>query len=271
MVDLDLKPGSVSVMSTDMYIECAKEKLRRLKSEIYDLQKHIEELTNKQELELNKTIANAKKEEDPLIGKYILTKDGTVGKVVYRHTENNKTYIVYAGEEKLYKFYREDYVQENLIEGGTQTMISDKNIGEDIVDVLKGLTLDVIYDMLREFAQEYDMEFQTTGTQGMVNYCYSEVREQMDSKDELIGRHILFDDNTIGRIIGTNQTATYNKVYTVCDSFEPLNIQVLDEDFVEGALLDESLEKYMKDEHLGRDFSEVMLQELSDVIRGRWF
>lgn len=50
MVDLDLKPGSVSVMSTDMYIECAKEKLSRLKSEIYDLQKHIEELTKKQRI-----------------------------------------------------------------------------------------------------------------------------------------------------------------------------------------------------------------------------
>ena len=214
---------------------------------------------------------NAKKDEDPLIGKYILTEKGTVGKVVHSHIIYPTGYIVYAVVEESDKFYTEEYVQENLIEGGTQTMISDKNIGEDLADVIKGITLDAIYDMFQEFVQECDMESSTTGTYEGVNYCYSVVREQMDAKDELIGRHILFDDNTIGRVVGTTQTATYNKAYKICDSFEPLNIQVRDEDFVEGALIDESLEKYMKDEHLGGNFSEVMLQELSDAVRRRWF
>lgn len=271
MVDLDLKPGSVSVMSTDMYIECAKEKLSRLKIEMYDLQKHIEELTKKQELKLNKTTANAKKEEDPLIGKYIENEDGTVGKVVHSHIIYPTGYIVYAVVEKSDKFYSEDYVQKNLLGEEIQTMISDKNIGEDVVDAVFGLILDEMYDMLQQYAQENDMESSTTGTHEGANYCYSVVREQMDAKDELIGRHILFDDFTIGRVVGTAQTAPCNKVYTVCDSFEPLNIQVLDGDFVKGALIDESLEKYMKDEHLGRDFAAVMFQELSDEVRGRWF
>lgn len=220
---------------------------------------------------LLETLENAKKEEDPLIGKYIETEDGTVGKVVHSHIIYPTGYIVYAVVEKSDKFYSEDYVQENLLGEEIQTMISDKNIGEDLADVALGIWIDEIYDILQEFAQENDMESSTTGTHEGVNYCYSEVREQMDSKDELIGRHILFDDNTIGRVVGTTQTATYNKAYKICDSFEPLNIQVRDEDFVKGALIDESLEKYMKDEHLGRNLSEVMLQELSDVVRGRWF
>jgi len=153
----DLKPESVSIMSTDMYIECAKEKLSRLKSEMYDLQKHIEELSQKQE------------------------------------KQNGR--IVTPSDAKKY------------------------------------------------------------------------IQKHSNSVDELVGRHILFDDCTIGRIVGANQTATYNKVYKVCDSLEPLNIQVLDEDFVKGGLIDESLEKYMKDEHLGRDFTGVMFQELSNVVR----
>lgn len=198
---------------------------------------------------LLETVGNAIKEEDPLIGKYIKTEDGKVGKVVYRHILYHTGYIVYAGEEKLYEFYSEDYVQQNLIEEEIQTLISDKNIGEDVVDAVFGLILDEMHDMLQEFAQENDMEFPS------------------DEKDELSGRHILFDDFTIGKIVGTTQTATYNKAYKICDSLEPLNIQVRDEDFVKGALVDESLEKYMKDEHLGRDFPEVMFKELSDAVR----
>lgn len=203
--------------------------------------------------EFLETVENAKKEEDPLIGKYIKTEDGTVGKVVYRHTEYQTGYTVYTGGEKVYQFYREEYVQENLLEEEIQELISDKSIGEDVVDAVFGLILDEMYDMLQEFAQDNDMEFPS------------------DEKDELSGRHILFDDCTIGRIVGTTQTATYNKAYKICDSLEPLNIQVRDEDFVKGGLIDESLEKYMKDEHLGRDFTGVMFQEMSDAIRERWF
>ena len=202
---------------------------------------------------LLETVENAKKEEDPLIGKYIKTEDYTVGKVVYRHTEYQTGYTVYTGGEKVYQFYREEYVQENLLEEERQELISDKSIGEDVVDAVFGLILDEMYDMLQEFAQDNDMEFPS------------------DEKDELIGRYILFDDFTIGRVVGANQTATYNKVYKICDSIEPLNIQVLGEDFVKGALIDESLEKYMKDEHLGKNCYEVMFQELSDAVRGRWF
>lgn len=198
---------------------------------------------------LLETVENSKKEQDPLIGKYIKTEDYTVGKVVYKHTEHQTGYTVYTGDEKVYQFYNEDYVQQNLIEEEVQTLISDKSIGEYVVDVVLGTRLDEIYDMLQQYAQENGIELPTT------------------VEDELIGRYILFDDETIGRVVGTTQTATYNKAYKICDSIEPLNIQVRDEDFVKGGLIGESSEKYLKDEHLGKNFFGVMFRELSYVVR----
>lgn len=137
----DLKPGSVSAMSTDMYIEYAKEKLSRLKSEMYDLQKHIEELSQKQE------------------------------------KQNDR--IVTPSDAKKY------------------------------------------------------------------------IQKHSSSVDELVGRHILFEDFTVGRIIGTTHTSTGNKAYAVHDGD---SIKVRDEDFVKDFLIQRGLEKYIKLEHLGRRF-----------------